>query len=39
MDYSQVLEDPIKRVESYQKAIQLYYNLEKNEQDINKKKK
>ena len=38
MDYSQVLEDPIKRVESYQKAIQLYYNLEKNEQDINKKK-
>ena len=38
MDYSQVLEAPIKRVESYQKAIQLYYNLEKNEQDINKKK-
>ena len=38
MDYSQVLEDHIKRVESYQKAIQLYYNLEKNEQDINKKK-
>ena len=37
MDYSQVLENPIKRVESYQKAIQLYNNnLELNKNDINK---
>ena len=39
MDYSQVLENPIKRVESYQKAIQLYNNnLELNKNDINKLK-
>ena len=39
MDYSQVLENPIKRVESYQKAIQLYKNnLEINKNDINKVK-
>ena len=39
MDYSQVLENPIKRVESYQKAIQLYNNnLEPNKNDQNKLK-
>ena len=39
MDYSQVLENPIKRVESYQKAIQLYTNnLELKKNDINKLK-
>ena len=39
MDYSQVLEDPIKRVEAYQKAIQLYNNdLNEYKNDINKVK-
>ena len=39
MDYSQVLDIPIKRVESYQKAIQLYnINLEQYKNDINKSK-
>ena len=39
MDYSQVLDIPIKRVESYQKAIQLYNNdLIQNQNDINKSK-
>ena len=39
MDYAQVLDIPIKRVESYQKAIQLYNNdLIQNQNDINKSK-
>ena len=39
MDYSQLLDSPIKRVEAYQKAIQLYNNnLDLNKNDINKSK-
>ena len=39
MDYSQVLDNPIKRVEAYQKAILLYNNnLEEYKNDINKLK-
>ena len=39
MDYSQLLDSPIKRVEAYQKAIQLYNNnLDQNKNDINKSK-
>ena len=39
MDYAQVLDIPIKRVESYQKAIQLYNSdLIQNQNDINKSK-
>ena len=39
MDYSQVLDNPIKRVEAYQKAIQLYTNnLNEYKNDINKLK-
>ena len=39
MDYAQVLDIPIKRVESYQKAMQLYNNdLIQNQNDINKSK-
>ena len=39
MDYAQVLDIPIKRVESYQKAIQLYNNdLIQNQNDINQSK-
>ena len=39
MDYSQVLDNPIKRVEAYQKAIQLYNNnLNEYKNDINKLK-
>ena len=39
MDYAQVLDIPIKRVESYQKAIQIYNNdLIQNQNDINKSK-
>ena len=39
MDYSQLLDSPIKRVEAYQKAIQLYNNnLDLNKSDINKSK-
>ena len=39
MDYSQILDNPIKRVEAYQKAIQLYTNnLNEYKNDINKLK-
>ena len=39
MDYSQVLDNPIKRVEAYQKAIQLYNNiLNEYKNDFNKLK-